>query len=274
MKIAVDGHVHFYPCYDIPSGFRALMLNLDELDFSVEPGQAAAVKVALLTEAKGHAFFERLGKGELAESVFDFRISGVIEDAAVAVRDRNENTLFVIAGRQIVSRERVEILALTVDVQGLDGLSVPDIIERIRAAGGVPVLSWAPGKWFFGRGRVVRHAIDSASPGGLLIGDTSLRPTIWGEPLPMRRARKRGLRIIAGSDPLPFSGEEAVMGAYGFVCDAVFDAQKPVASIRRILSSDSIPLRVAGCRGNAVATFVRLMKNRTMAKQKPIRSGK
>jgi len=164
--------------------------------------------------------------------------------------------MHLVAGRQIVTAERIEVLGLAMPGRVDDGRPAPDTVAAVQAAGGVPVLAWAPGKWFFARGRVVLDIIARHPPGALLLGDTTLRPTVWPEPAIMRAARKRGYGIAAGSDPLPFAGEEARMGAYASVIEAPFDAQNPLASARAALRQG--PARCVGRRGSLPEVVRRL----------------
>ena len=126
-------------------------------------------------------------------------------------------------------------------------------------AGGVPVVGWAPGKWFFGRGKIVASLIESCDPGQLAVGDTILRATCWAEPLLMRAARRRGCTVLAGSDPLPFAGEEVRAGTYATVLEGAFDKQKPRSSLRELLQTGSAC--TMGRRNGPVLMLQRLRKN-------------
>jgi len=57
-------------------------------------------------------------------------------------------------GRQIVTRERLEILGLAMRRRFLMACP-PRVIQRIVEAGGIPVLPGSPGKWLFARGQLV-----------------------------------------------------------------------------------------------------------------------
>ena len=238
MLIAADTHVHVYPFYDreaaIDGGFQRLA--------AAAPG-AGNLALCLTERYDCHAFRD-----------FPFeRVEGT------AMRRSGDQWIF--AGRQIVTRERLEVLALTIDIEITDGQPIDDVLARVRDVGGVPVLAWAPGKWFFERGRIVDRLLDQSGPGQLLLGDTSLRPAIWPEPCQMKRARARGFPVIAGSDPLPFAGEERMSGTYGIKADAGWDAARPVTSMRALLRN-AAGLSFVGRRGGPVETFHRLQKNK------------
>jgi hypothetical protein len=72
----------------------------------------------------------------------------------------------------------------------------------------------------------------------------------------MLRSRKKGFKIIAGSDPLPFEEEEYQIGKYGFSVSAEFDESKPAESMRNILRDRALPFNFIGKRNNLL-TFSR-----------------
>lgn len=252
MRLIADTHMHIYPCYDIQQALHALRINLSRLD-----GQA--VCMAFLAERSDCNFFSEFEKnvaGLLAPEAEIRRL-----DSALHLREAGYPDLYLFPGRQIITSERIEILSLTIDQQIGDGLPAREVVDRIKQEKGVPVLSWAPGKWFFKRKKVVQDLLDANQPGSLLIGDTTLRPTCWPQPLLMGRAVRKGLTIISGSDPLPFSGEENIMGRYGIIMDADFDPDNPAESIRSLLAQPGLKPSLVGKRGGILSTFRRLFRN-------------
>lgn len=257
MRLIADTHVHIYPCYDIKQALHALRTNLSLLD-----GQA--VCMAFLAERADCNFFLEFEKnvaGLLAPETEIRRLN-----SALYLREAGYPDLYLFPGRQIITKERIEILSLTIDQQIGDGLPARKVVDRIKQNKGVPVLSWAPGKWFFKRKKVVQYLLDANQPGSLLIGDTTLRPTCWPQPLLMRRAVRKGFTIISGSDPLPFAGEEDVMGRYGIILDTDFDPDNPVGSIRSILTQPGPKPSLVGKRGGILSTFCRLFRNARLKK--------
>ena len=228
MKIVADTHVHIYPCYDLQVFSDTLEHNLKKI------GAGQTIRLGFLTERYDCNFFDDVKKGnaELSSLCGNIKLG---PDAASLIRDNGSGEkCILLPGRQVVTEERIEILALATMAKIPDGMLAVDTVTMILDNGGVPIVAWAPGKWFGERGNVVRNLLDSFNPARLLIGDSSMRPTIWAEPFIMRDARKRGFRIIAGSDPLPFSGEESIAGTYGSVFDTYFDMASPLASARNM----------------------------------------
>lgn len=254
MTIIADTHVHLYPCYDLPAALRNLNGNLRKIG-------GDSVRTAFLAERFDCHYFRDLKQGLIKISGEDLKILPADEDNAVVLIEKDEPVLYLFAGRQIVTVERVEILALTVDTDIPDNLPAEETVTAVLDAGGLPVLSWAPGKWFFKRAGTVRGLIDKFSPDSLLIGDTTLRPTIWPEPCLMRLAERQGFGVVAGSDPLPFQGEEKRLGTYGSILDGRFDPDKPVTSVRKMLITPGTISARAGKRCGALTVLCRLQKN-------------
>jgi hypothetical protein len=246
VSIVADGHLHLYPCYRLERALYCLAENLSGLAAAAHKA-TSSVKVAFLAERWDCRVFASLRDGSLRVDGWQTSPARDGGNVLVMQSDRGDS-FYLAAGRQIVALERLEVLALMTDAEIKDGLSVEKAIEAVRTAGGAPVLNWAPGKWFFGRGRAVRGLLQRAEPGSLLLCDTSLRFAPWPEPDLMRLAARRGFAILAGSDPLPFPGQEKHAGAYGFVCDAPFDDASPVASLRRMLNESRGLIRRAGRR--------------------------
>lgn len=252
MRLIADTHVHIYPCYGIKLALDTLRTNLSLLD-----GQA--VSMAFLAERSDCHFFVEFEANAARSLSSEMEIRYL--DNALHLREAGYPDLYIFPGRQIITREKLEILSLTTDRQIPDGLRAREVIDRIRRENGLPVLSWAPGKWFFKRKKVVEDLLAANQPGSLLIGDTTLRPTCWLQPLLMRKAVRKGFTVISGSDPLPFAGEEQVMGRYGISIDSDFDLYDPVRSIRSLLAQPGLKPSLIGRRGGLLTTFLRLFKN-------------
>ena len=265
-EIIADTHLHFYPCYDTDKAFSCLTDRL--ASFAEGPG----IALGFMAERHDCDFHTRMRAGQVKTNG-QFKIHTEPDGVSVSVvptvqskaKDARSTTsktgkITLLPGRQIVTRERLEVLALATTDQIPDGLPAAEAIERSLECGAVPVLAWAPGKWFFQRGRIVRELITRFPPEALLIGDTSLRPGIWPEPILMRTARKRGFRVVAGSDPLPFQGEEAVMGSYASCLEGDFDPSDPLASARGLLLTPGTPGYV-GRRGGLLSVLRRMWKN-------------
>jgi hypothetical protein len=107
----------------------------------------------------------------------------------------------------------------------------------------------------------VAELVRAAEPGTLLLGDTRIRPWAWPEPGPMRTGRARGLGVIAGSDPLPFAGEERQLGTYGVAWPGGLDPADPARSVREGLLRPAAGRRTVGRRGGILGMLRRMAGN-------------
>ena len=249
----VDTHVHVYPQYNVQQCLRMARSHLVALKRDEDENAHYAI---CLTERFDCNFYEALRTGEhpVCESC---DVSG--DHKALSVH-LEAGLLHIYPGRQVVSREGVEVLSLLSDERIEDRkLSLEELCEASRAKGAIPTIAWAPGKWLFSRDRVVEGAIRSQARDGLLLGDSSLRPTVWGLPSLMRQGRARGVEIVAGSDPLPFEGEEIRAGTYAsrIACD--FRPDDPAGSFRDGLDGGRIDS--VGRRGGLLTVLKRLLEN-------------
>ena len=250
--IVADTHIHIYPTHDFGAFLKHAYRNLDEL---VSDG----AKMVCMAESASCNFF-----GEIKASginVDGYSIEQTDEPESLRIVRNDGSILYIVAGRQLVTSERLEVLALGCEEVLPDRLAVREAVKAVRGVRAMPVLSWAPGKWLFGRGKVVRSLIDSDSD-ELVLGDTALRPTVWAEPLALRRGAAKGLRIIAGSDPLPPPGEEQFAGTYGTLVDCDLDKNRPMASFRSGLTNPKVRVERVGRRGTALQVFGRLQQHK------------
>ena len=206
-----------------------------------------SVGVLLLSESAGVDRFRELADAAREDRKFGPWTPSQTQDpgAVLLRRDRARDDtagatplpdLVVVAGRQVVVRERLEVLALCTAREFPDGGSLTETIERVRAAGAVPVVPWGFGKWWFGRGKIVDDLVAGASPGDFLLGDNGIRPRYSPEPRAFRSAAARGIAVLAGSDPLPFSAQVRRPGHFGsLVQETTFDLQRPARSLASVL---------------------------------------
>jgi len=261
MLIAIDGHLHWYAQYQMDKAFNCLVRNLDRMTSKMRTEGQNVFKMAFLVEPANCHFFEQLRDKRIDCSMLNADVVPGNDGLSLSFVQQGICRLCLIAGKQIVTRERIEILGVPLMQTIPDNLPAQDVINCIVENNGIPVLPWAPGKWFFRRGRLVKELIDNSSPTELAVCDTSLRPILWPLPALMRRAGKKGLVFIAGSDPLPLPGEEKQMGSYGFVYNGPFDKEQPAHSVRQLLSSSPDAIIPAGRRNNILQVFHRLKNN-------------
>lgn len=250
-RVVADTHVHLHSCYDLGAALAALCANLARHGDGVHAG--------FLAERGDYRIFAALRDGSRPPG------GGVtvrrLPEAGTLLLESDGRQAHLFGGRQIVTAERIEVLALGADIDLADGLPAERVIAAILAADGVPVIGWSPGKWWGSRGGLVGELLQRSQPGDLLLGDTALRPRHSFEPRLMREARRRGLAVVAGTDPLPLPGEECFLGTYATVFEGAFDEERPLQSARRLLRSPDACAGTRGTRGTWAASAGRWLRH-------------
>lgn len=258
--LIADTHVHAYPGYAMDVWWASAFTHLRAL----VPTGASAELGLLLTERHDCSFFADLtARRTTLPSGYTWEPGP--EPGVVAVRRASTPTdrLWLFAGRQVVAREGIEVLALLTPDLFPDREPADATVAAIRRAGGLPVLPWSPGKWLGRRGAVVRGLIEAASSAPLALGDTTLRPLgMPASPL-IRLGRRRNLPVLAGSDPLPVADDAVSVGRYAVLVPS-FDPACPVLSLRAALGARLFT--ATGRRDTPVRMLRRWLANQRMRK--------
>jgi hypothetical protein len=196
-------------------------------------GLAPAAGWLLFTEMAGdHAFAAlRAGAGELP----GWRLEPTFEAVSLLAHGAGDFPLVLVAGRQIVTAEGLEVLALAAPGPFADGQELAATVAAVRAAGGQAVLPWGFGKWWGARGKALTTFLEGAAPGAVFLGDNRGRPALAAPPRPFALAADRGILSLPGSDPLPLAAERDAVGRYGFVIEGAVDPARPAAGLLRLL---------------------------------------
>jgi hypothetical protein len=251
MTFLADTHVHIYPCH---SPEALLQAGVSHLQATASASGDLPCVLALTETAQDHWFASLTsGRHRLPEGT----TIRLLEDNRSAHIRLSDTEVWVIAGRQIVTRERLEILALGTSATFEEGQDIDTVLKQVIEADAIPVLAWAPGKWLGKRAAVVTRVIDTYSD-RLWIGDSSLRCTLWPQPEGFRSSSRP---VLAGSDPLPVPGEERQTGRFGVQMKAAFDPDAPLASLRRALEGPADQVKRIGRRNSPLNMLLRMRRH-------------
>jgi len=228
----VDAHVHLHTCFDPSKFLDAAGDNFSGLRRCLEVPESTP-GVLLFTQSRGTDAFGGLSPGHLG----GWEIAETDEPNSLRA-SKGGRTLFLIAGRQIVTEEGLEVLAYGAAGPFPDGEPIEGAIGRVLEAGGVPALPWGFGKWSGSRGAVVRRlAGDHTRFPFLFFGDNAGRPALFARPRLFGEIEHLCRAILPGTDPLPFRGELNKVGRLAFIADAELSHQHPFTSLRRWLTT-------------------------------------
>ena len=249
----VDGHVHIHDVFDFAAMLDHASENRDSA--ALRLGLSPAVPgVLMLTESQGAEGFRRVADRH-GQRFGRWRVRRTSEPMSLRLEAENAAPLVLIAGRQIVTAERLEVLALGTLETFVDGLPMGTVLDQVDDAGALAVLPWGFGKWMGGRGRIVRDLLNSPRASRLFVGDNGGRLSIAPEPSLFTDARQQGIPILPGTDPFPFAAQVRRPLSYGFVLAADVTGNAPAASIQQALQARRAQPEVFGrCAG--VADFV------------------
>lgn len=229
----VDPHVHLHPGMDAGEVLTAAAGHME--------GAAQALGLAacpsgllVLTETVGLDRF-----AELDGSIGCWQITPTGEEISRLARPADGGVpIAITSGRQIVTAEGLEVHALGTRSLFPDGQPMEEVLQAVRADGALAVLPWGVGKWSGRRGRIIADLIAGAGdPRAFCLADSGVRPSFMARPALLAEAERRGIRVLAGSDPLPLAGGARNAGRFGVVARHAFDADRPFTAFRGWLES-------------------------------------
>ena len=238
--ILLDTHVHIYSCFDLGIFFDAAQANFTKeatAQGQTHPAPQSFQGFLLLTESAAENWFSRLKDGNHSlPDTFAWQVKQTRENESLVLEhQKSHQKLFMAAGRQIVTKEGLEVLALCTDQQFADGQSLATTVKKTQQAGGLPVIPWGAGKWLGERGEILNNFLTNY-PGEILLGDNGGRPAFWPFPSRFRNYGNRQLPILPGSDPLPFPREAKQAGSFGCILTGTVSEDRPVADLKSLLN--------------------------------------
>jgi hypothetical protein len=227
--LLVDAHAHLHREFDLQKFLAAAADNAAQ---AADQGVAGhrPIGVLLFAESEGEGAFARLRSAD--DSMLGvWTIHPTPERESLLIRASGRLRLIVVAGRQIVTSEGVEVLGLLTAQPIADGATMAETVAALRRQGAVVVLPWGFGKWTLRRGALVASFLRT-HPREIFLGDNSGRLGLARAPRLFDEARRLGVPILPGSDPLPFRDQLTRIGSFGFVCDTTLSEEQPAEGLR------------------------------------------
>lgn len=229
----VDAHVHVHPTTNLGVLLDSAARNLEAAAARI--GARSWNGVLMLAEMRGVNFFDTIEDGGLTQPPH-WQLQRLAGDPISAQAVSSDYVLSIVAGRQVVTSEGIEVLTLGTRSTVPDQLSLPDTLTAAARTKALVVLPWGAGKWLGPRGKLVKETIDAHSQPPLYPGDNGGRPVFWPEPDVFTAARKKGRPVLSGTDPLPIADEERRVGTFGFWVEGAVATDAPGTELCEILT--------------------------------------
>lgn len=232
----IDIHIHIHECYNLEIFFNSAENNFRKLANKLNA--SVFIGVLGLTEVTGVNVFEKLqNTAERKEKIGDWQGELTNENNSVLFRKDNF-LLFLIAGRQIVTKENLEVLSFGLKEAIIDGKPIEEVIQHVVKSGAIPIIPWGFGKWFSPRKQILEKIILQKKSYPIFLGDNGNRPWIFKKSKLITLAfNNNNILDLPGSDPLPFNREVQKPGSFGFYIDDVINQDKPFDSIYKIITT-------------------------------------
>lgn len=270
--VFVDAHVHIYDCFDL-----SVFLSSAQQNFITAASQAADEDnysaVLFLTERSVENWFQWLVDAAVHEKELstagdgNWRLQYNEKDSSIKAINNQHPPLIIIPGRQVVTRESLEVLLLGTTKAYEDGVSISTLLEIVEEEDLISILPWGVGKWYGRRGEVIKDILENTTAKNLFIGDITGRPSLWPAPAQFEQAAKKGIRLLQGTDPLPIPAAAAMPGSYGFSLKMKLLAAMPARQIKKEILNQDTPTHEYGKRENTLI-FVRNQLQLRMRKSK------
>ncbi|WDP90779.1 MAG: hypothetical protein HUN04_14155 [Desulfobacter sp.] len=168
------------------------------------------------------------------------------EKRSIIAQSGTDKTLILIGGQQIVTNANIELLVIGPEINLPKDTQLLDQIKIVDRGGGIPIIPWGFGKWWGKRGKLVDQVITKKEEIRFFLGDNSGRLKYMPLPKQFLRAEYESIKILPGSDSLPFKKEVRKPGSFGFFLDGTLDKNRPYNSLKRKLYDPSTRLRTYG----------------------------
>lgn len=228
----IDGHAHWHDSLSLITFLDKARLNFrhtGSLFLSADANLQAFLCLADFVRADGWKRLKNLGPHSKNGP---WTLTACDEQAMLATHKAGDR-LWVIAGRQIVTAEKIEVMALGTVETVSNGLSLHESLYLLKKLDALPVLPWGVGKWWGKRGRIVREVMQQSQ---VLLGDNGGRPWCW-RPNLLSHAHRLGISVLPGSDPLPTENDRVRNGAFGVVVKGTLSPTSPTDWLKKKLTA-------------------------------------
>jgi hypothetical protein len=264
--LLVDAHVHIYDCFDLDALFDAAARNFARAASRLGVADSPREEMLLLTETVNDHVFDALASGELRPK--RWKVSSTPEASVLKMTlDDARSIIWMAAGRQIATSEDLEVLALGTTERFPDGEPIAVSLAKTDQVAAMTALPWGFGKWWGQRGTIIETIMASKRRRPLYAGDNGGRLAWSTRPRLLTQGEKIGVKVLPGTDPLPFAGQEERVGGYGMFVPSWDSSDRPLQQlVARLAQSAASPVEFGGLTG--LTSFVKLQIAMQMRKRR------
>lgn len=237
----IDGHAHWHDSLSLTTFLDTARQNFYQNGEKFLSGDNNLQAFLCLADFAGANGWQRLNNPGSPPENGPWTLTACDEQAMLATHATGDR-LWIIAGRQIVTAEKIEVMALGTYKAIKNGLSMNDSLRLLKEDGALPVLPWGVGKWWGQRGKVIKEVMQQPQ---ILLGDNGGRPWCW-RPILLAHARQKGISVLPGSDPLPVECDRERNGAFGVVTKGTLSSTPPTTWLKKTLTAQIFDYPIFG----------------------------
>lgn len=246
ITLLVDSHCHLHNIGDLSSlldhAVEQFSKTADQNDISGDWHGVLILTDISKSTAFRHIQYLIQSTPEKVFSSDQWELKLTDEDASILAENNQGKSIFLCAGQQIVTKEKLEVLSLLNTTRVADGKALDQTINEVTEQGGLPTLPWGVGKWLGKRGKLVSDLVLNHGSTPLFLGDNSGRPMLWTRIPQFSLAKQCKVPILRGTDPLPVKKQKKRGGDFGFIISGDININKPAESLRNQLVQEDLTI--------------------------------
>lgn len=232
----IDSHVHMYPRHAVSDFLHGALANF-QAEANLRGLSQQGPFLLLFAGTPAEDAFARLRCAAESGECGGWKLASTAERGSLIAVQAAGASLILIDGRQIVTSEGLEVLALGCPDDLPRNLALPKAVELARSRNAIPVIPWGFGKWWLRRGRILRRLLGSQAAQFVKIGDSAARPRLTFRPTILQQASRLNICILPGTDPLPFPGDARRAGSYGLILPGSLDVRRPAEGVKQLIGA-------------------------------------
>jgi hypothetical protein len=231
--VLVDTHVHLHEQFSWEAILTAAAHNFSNI---VQTWSESTIGTLCIMDMADQCHFLKIKESFGSNSKHgDWNFQNTCEPFSLVATHPSNIPIAVVAGRQIITAENLEVLSLFSSEIFNDGQPIRETLNAINRSGAIAILPWGVGKWIGRRGAVLKQLIQEPNSTSFFLGDNGGRPVFWPQPSIFQKAIAKGIKILPGTDPLPLASEVSRPGSFGLKLQETLNLARPGSHLKQLL---------------------------------------